>query len=64
MGLTSHRMYVIKHLFHVHLCYITFITQIKGRHNLIVKLHRATRLRLVALYKSLTMSFLCVINVI
>ena len=43
-----------------------YIYNAKNR-NLVVKLHRATRLLLVALNKSLTMiitSFLCVINVI
>ena len=46
--------------------YYIYNTQ-EWRHNLIVRLHRATRLRVVALNKSLTMimtSFLCVINVI
>ena len=48
------RQYVIKHLYHGYPCYITFISH-KNDVIIIVKLHRATRLRLVALYKDLTM---------
>ena len=46
--------YIIKHFFHENLCPITFWTK-KWRHNHYQLVHRATRLRLVALYKSLTM---------
>ena len=46
-------MYVIKHLYHGYPCYITFISH-KNDVIIIVKLHRAARLQLVALYKSLT----------
>ena len=48
------KLYVIKHLYHGYPCYITFISH-KNDVIIIVKLHRATRLRLVALYKDLTM---------
>ena len=44
------KVYVIKHLYHGYPCYITFISH-KNDVIIIVKLHRATRLRLVALYK-------------
>ena len=53
-SLTSHRMYVIKHLSHGYLCYITFITH-KNDIIIIVKLlYRATSRRRVALW-NLTM---------
>ena len=48
------KVYVIKHLYHGYPCYITFIS-LKNDVIIIVKLHRATCLRLVALYKSLKM---------
>ena len=48
------KLYVIKHLYHGYPCYITFISH-KNDVIIIVKLHRAPRLRLVALYKDLTM---------
>ena len=51
---TVNKVYVIKHLYHGYPCYITFINH-KNDAIIIVKLHRATRLWLVALYKSLTM---------
>ena len=60
------KVYVIKHFYHGYPCYITFISH-KNDVIIIVKLHRATRLRLVAQYKSLTMimtPFLLLINVI
>ena len=64
--LMSHRMYVIKHIFHSYLCYITFITH---KNDVIISLSNftePTRLQLVPLNKNLTMimiSFSCVINV-
>ena len=45
--------YIIKHLFHENLCPITFWTY--NNVTIIINLHRVTHLRLVALYKSLTM---------
>ena len=44
------KVYVIKHLYHGYPCYITFISHTNDT-IIIVKLHRATCLRLVALYK-------------
>ena len=45
--------YIIKHQFHEYLCPITFEQKIDV--TIFIKLHRATRIQLLALYKSLTM---------
>ena len=46
------KVYVIKHLYHGYPCYITFISHTNDA-IIIVKLHRATCLQLVALYISI-----------
>ena len=48
------KLYIITHLYHGYPCYITFISH-KNDVIIIVKLHRATSRRRVALYKDLTM---------